>query len=394
MKGQHSKFYVLVLLIVIPVFLSGCWDSTELNKISIVAGIGWDIDPDTGEVTFSVQSIIPREVKVSSGSSGGAEEQGGHTRQVTQVDQDTGPSMYDAITRLSQHVSRFPFYEHTLVYIFGKDGVQQGIYQFIDVQARNPDSRPTALMVVSAEKKATDIMQIQDGMENVQAMGLADEIKLSARLSKYPAVTVLDFQKCILSKTTAPVAPIVGIVEETGHNGEKIPKIRIIGTAVFKADRMIGQLNERESSGLLWATNKIKIGFLTIPEANLEIVKAKSKIVPELHEDKIKITVEIEEESDLVLYKGRQDITDEILQKLEEDQNKEIESQVMEAVEKSFALDADIFGFGEAVHRKHKKEWKDLQSRWDEIYPDTEVVVKVKTHINEIGEVSKALLKD
>lgn len=392
--GQRLKIYLVILLIIMPVFLSGCWDSTELNEISIVSGLGWDIDPDTGEETFTVQSIIPSEIKASSGSDGGGEQKKGESLHTIQLDQGTGPSMYDAITRLTQHVSRFPFYPDTVVYVFGKDTVQKGFNPFIDVQARNPDSRPNALMVVSAEKKAIDIMRIQDGMENIQAFGMAAEIKLSAKFSKYPAVTVLDFQKRVMSKTTAPIAPIVGIVEETGQEGQKNQKIRIVGTAVFKADRMIGQLNERESSGLLWATNKIKIGFVTIPEADLEIVQAKSKIVPELNGDQVKITIEIDEESDLVLYRGRQDITTDLLQELEKKQAKEIENQVMAAVEKSFTLDADVFGFGEAVHRKYKKEWQDLQPKWDVIYPRIEVVVKVKTHLNEIGEVSKVLIKD
>lgn len=392
---KSGRWIYIVILMFIPLFVSGCWDSTELNKVSIVSGLGWDLDPDTDEVTFSVQSVIPSEVKTSSSSFGGGEQQQGSGKlNAIQLDKDTGPSMYDAITRLTQHISRFPIYQHTAVYIFGKEGAQHGIYQFFDVQARNPDSRPNALIVVSAENKASDIMVIQDGMEKIQAFGLAAEIKLSAKFSKYPAVTVLDFQKRIMSKTTAPIAPIVGIVEEINPQGGKVKKLRVIGTAVFKENRMIGQLTERESSGLLWATNKIKIGFLAIPEGNLEIVKGKSKIVPELNGDNIKITIEIEEESDLVLYKGHQTFTTDIIQELEKDAAKEIESQVMAAVEKSLALDADVFGFGEAVHRKYKKEWKDMQPRWDEIYPDIEVVVNVKTHLNEIGEINNALLKE
>ncbi|MDD3364890.1 MAG: Ger(x)C family spore germination C-terminal domain-containing protein, partial [Syntrophomonas sp.] len=248
-------------------------------------------------------------------------------------------------------------------------------------------------MVVS-EKKASDILGIQDGMESIQAFGMAAEVKLSAAFSKYPAVSVLEFQNRLMSQTTAPIAPTVGVFEETGPGGKKISKIRITGTAVFKGDRMIGKLNERESSGLLWAINKIKIGFVMIPEASLEIVQAKSKIVPELQGDQIKITIEIDEESNLLEYKGHQDMTSDIIQELELGQAKEIESQVMAAVEKSFALDADVFGFGDAVHRKYKKEWQDLKPRWDDVYPDIEVVVKVKTHLNEIGDINKALIKD
>jgi germination protein, Ger(x)C family len=390
---QCTKINVVILLIIISVLLSGCWDSIEMNKLSIVSGLGWDMDPDTGEVTLTNQSIIPSQIRSSSGISGGGEQKGVGTLQTIQLDHYTGSSLYDALNRYTQHGSRIPFYQHTQIYVFGKEGAKKGIYRFLDTIARNPASRPNVLMVVS-EKKASDILEIKNGMESIQAFGMAAEIKLSAEYSKYLAITYLEFSNRFMSKTTAPIAPMVGIFEETGPEGKKIQKICITGTAVFKEDKMIGELNERESSGLLWAIDKIKKGFVMIPEASLEIVKAKSKIVPELRDDKIKITIQIDEESNLMEYKGHQDMTSDILQELEKDQAKEIESQVMTAVKKSFSLNADIFGFGEAVHRKYKKEWKDLKPRWNEIYPRIEVAVKVKTHLNEIGDVNKALMKD
>ncbi len=392
-RAQRLKIYVVILLIIIPVFLSGCWDSKELNKLLIVSGLGWDIDLDTGAVTMTYQSIIPNEIKSSFNTSGGGEQKGGNSLHTIQLDLSTGSSPYDALNRYTQHGSRIPFYQHTQVYVFGKDGAEQGIYRFIDTINRNPLGRSNVLMVVS-EKKASDILGIQDGMENIQAFGMAAEIKLSAAFSKYPAVTSMEFTNRLMSETTDPIAPIVGVFEETGLKGEKIQEIRITGTAVFKRDKMIGRLNEQESSGLLWAINKVKKGYVTIPEASLEIIKSKSKIIPELQDNKIKITIKIHEESNLLEYKAQKDINSDILNKLEKEQAKEIKSQVMAAVKKSFSLDADVFGFGEAVHRKYKREWKDVKPLWDELYPDIEVVVNVETHINEIGDMNKALIKD
>ncbi|HNX28782.1 MAG TPA: Ger(x)C family spore germination protein [Syntrophomonadaceae bacterium] len=391
---KHCKIYLAILLTIIALFLSGCWDSRELDKLSIVSGLGWDIEPDTGEVTLTYQSIIPGEIASSAGNGGGGGGQkGGEPLRTIQLDSDTGSSPYDVLSRYTQHGSRIPFYQHTQVYVFGWDGAEHGIYGFLDTQARNPVARPNVLMVVS-EKKASDILGVQDGMESIQAVGMADIIKLSAAFSKYPAITLLEFQNRIMSKTTAPIAPVIGIFEETGVEGEKIKKIRINGTAVFKGDKMIGKLNERQSSGLLWAIDKVEKGYIDIPEASLEIVKAKSRMVPELRDGSIIITIEIDEESNLLEYKGHQDMNPDLISKMEKAQAEEIESQVKAAVQKSFSLNADVFGFGEAVHRKYKKEWKALEPKWDDIYPYLEVAVKVKTHVNEIGDVNKALMKD
>ncbi len=384
---------MLILLIVIPVFISGCWDSIELNKLSIISGLGWDIDADTGQVTLTFQSIIPNEIKGASGSSGDGGQKRGDPLHTIRLDSSTGSSAYDALNRYSQQGSRRTFYQHTQLYVFGHSAAQQGIYPFLDSIDRNPINRPNVLMTV-AEKKASDTLRVEDGMENIQAIGMAAQIKLSAEYSKYPLVTYMEFTNRLISETTAPLAPMVGIIEQNAPKGDKVQKTRISGTAVFKGDKMIGQLNEDESRGLLWVINKVKKGFLVIPGANLEIVSAKSKIVPELQDNKIMITIAIDEESNLLEYDGHREISSDLLQDLEKGQAREIESQVMAAIEKSRTLNADVFGFGEAVHRRYKKEWRDLKTRWEEIYPNIEIVVKVKTHINEIGEINKALIKD
>jgi spore germination protein KC len=390
-KGQRLLIYFL--LISIPLFLSGCWDSRELNDISIIAGIGWDKDPVTGETTLTYQSIIPSQIKGSAGAEGNGSPKAKNNLQAVQINHSSGFSGYEALNRLTQHISRVPFYQHTLVLVFGKDTVRQGIYSYIDIIVRNPGSRPDNLIVV-AKNKTSDILAAEDGLESIQAVGMAKEIKLSASFTKYPAITLLEFVNRLMSETTAPIAPIIGIKEENGPEGQKTKKICIKGTAVFKGDKMIGELNERESSGLLWVTNEVKKGYVPTSEANFEIVNSKTKIIPQLQGDKVIITIEINENSNLVLYEKHKDLTFDTLRDLEESQSKEIKGLVMEAVEKSFSLNADIFGFGEVIHRKYKREWQEMKSNWDKVYPNIEINVKVTSHLNETGDINKSLLKD
>jgi|LSQX01.1.fsa_nt_gb spore germination protein KC len=397
MKNRvQAQINMVILLILITVFTVGCWDSREINRLSIIAGLGFDMDPAAKKLAVTYQSIVPSQVTTSpsSGDSGGGGGQiGSGGLQTIQLDHDAGSSPYEVLNRYTQHGSRIPFYQHTQVIVFGKEAAEQGLYPILDTIVRNPAGRPNILLAI-ADKKASDILAFQDGMESIQAIGVANIIKLSANFSRYPAVTYSDFTCRLISKTTAPVAPIIGIFEEKGPEGKKQKKIRINGTAVFKEDKMIGKLDEQESSGLLWVTDEIKKGFVVIPEASLEIVQAKTKIIPELNRGKIMITVEIKEEANLIQYNVAKNLTPEIISQLEKAQAREIESQVKAAIEKSMSLSADVFGFGEAVHRKYKKEWKELEPKWDDIYPTIEVSVKVKTSLNEIGDINKAIMKE
>lgn len=391
---QQGKISLVILSSIISVFIVGCWDSRELSTLSLIAGLGFDLDPATKRATLTYQSIVPSQVKPSPSMGGGEGKQtGSGGLQSIQLDHDTGLSPYEVLNRYTQHGSRIPFYQHTQVIVIGKAAAEHGLYPFLDTVIRNPAGRPNILLAIS-DNKASDILAVEDGMENIQAVGMANIIKLSARFSKYPAVTCLDFTSRFIGKTTAPVAPIMGVFEETGPEGKRQKKIRINGTAVFKGDKMIGKLNEQESSGLLWVINQIEKGFVIIPEASLEIIGSKTKIIPELTGGKIKITVEIEEEANLIQYNNARNITPDLIHQLEKAQAREIESQVKAVIKKSMALNADIFDFGGAVHRKYKKEWKKMEPRWDDIYPTIEVSVKVKTRLDEIGDINKAIMTE
>ena len=43
-----------------------------------------------------------------------------------------------------------------------------------------------------------------------------------------------------------------------------------------------------------------------------------------------------------------------------------IRDEIESAVAKSKELDADVFGFGEYLHRKYPDEWKRMKNTWDE----------------------------
>jgi spore germination protein KC len=249
-----------------------------------------------------------------------------------------------------------------------------------------------------ARGKGSYILEVQDGIETVQGIGIAKQIRLAASFTHYPEVRILDFSNRLISKTTAPICPILSVIQDTEANGKRIKRVDIVGTAVFKKDKMIGELNKQESRGLLWGINKVKKGIVLIDspdgsgKASLSIIRAKSKIQPKLINGQINITIEIKEEGNLTEYNGKQNLTDKLIKEIEKSEAKQIEGDVRAAINKSFELNADIFGFGEVVHRNYKKEWRDLSSKWDEIYPDINVAIKVQTHINEVGDINKAII--
>lgn len=349
---------------------------------------------------MAYQTIVPSQVRSSSANSSGGSggQSGGGMGPAVFLYHTRGKTWLEALGNYYTHGDRIQFYPDDLLNICGRETAKQGLYSVLQVISRFPETRPNSYIMV-AENKGSDMLAIQDGIETVQGIGIAKQLRLSAKFTNYPEVTILDFSNRLVSKTSAPICPILGIIEAAQpNNNKKIKRVDIVGTAVFKRDKMIGKLNKQESRGLLWGINKVKKGIITADspdgsgELSMSIIRAKSKIVPKLTDGAINITIDIMEDSNLTEYNGKYNLTDKLIKQMENSEANKIKSDVRAAINKSLVLNADIFGFGEAVHRKYKKEWRDLAPQWDQIYPGINVTIKVKARINEVGDIDRALI--
>ncbi len=61
----------------------------------------------------------------------------------------------------------------------------------------------------------------------------------------------------------------------------------------------------------------------------------------------------------------------------------------MNTFKKSQELAADIYGFGDMIHKKYPDRWKQLETKWDIIYPTIKLVINVKTQIRKTDLISK-----
>jgi len=227
-------------------------------------------------------------------------------------------------------------------------------------------------------------------------------IKAGAATSMVPAVKLNDFLKALASKSSQPFAPAIEVFYEEKQEGEvgneteeekKALLFKTGGTAVFKEDKLAGWLDIYETRGLLWVLGKVRSGILVVPapggrggDISLEIIRAESKIEPELKDGRVIITVEVKEDSNLGDQALPEDLArPEMFELLEQAEAQAIAREIRMALQKARVWGVDIFGFGEAVHRKYPKEWRELEKRWGEVFPDVEVNIVVKAKVSRLG---------
>ncbi|GEM_PF-6407581 len=95
----------------------------------------------------------------------------------------------------------------------------------------------------------------------------------------------------------------------------------------------------------------------------LEIIRASSKITPEIKDGRVHIKVEIKEEGNLGCQSCPEDLTlPPKVASLEKEKQAAIRSEVMAALKKAREFNTDIFGFGDAVHQNTVKSGKTLKA--------------------------------
>lgn len=397
---KPKAIFVLSILSLLAVLITGCWSMRELDELSIVAGMGVDLDPKKEMVLLTAQIIVPSAVK-GGGNGGGEGSQGGQNPmgQTVRIATSAGATVFRAVRNFVPEASRRLYFPHNQVIIVGKEAAQQGISPLLDFFIRNHEPRPFAKVLI-AQDSAYDILKASAGIENIPAFGIKQLLEVSAQNAYAIDMTLQDLTQLLMSPTTAPVAPIAALYQETQMGGSKVTRVKIQGTAVFKGDKLVGELTPSETRGLLWILGKVKTGIVTVPCSSnsaeydsLEVTGSNSKIVPEIRDGKIIIKIELTVDSNLSEQQCLETIVDQTtLSKFEQLQAEAVKKEIAAVLETARRLNADIFGFGDEVHRKYPHQWPQLEPIWDELFPQIETPVTVRSRVHDVGYLQKPAL--
>lgn len=387
------KRAITVFIIISMVFTSGCWSRRELNRLAIIEAFGVDRDIKSGEIIVSHHIVKP-----TAKSGGGGKGNGGSSDSAFWTLTASGETLFDAIRKGAMQSSRRLYYGHNKVIVIGEEAAKEGVGPLLDLAGRDPELRPGVWIFIAKGETAADIIKAKSEQSSTPAIVLDGLAKLS-RASSYSAVIhIEDFLRMLASETTAAYASRIEIAKRKKEGEQEIVEFKLSGAAVFRRDKLIGWLEEKETRGMLWVIGKVQSGIIIVKSPDnqnvgLEILYAGSKIKPEIREGKLFISIEITAQSNLGDSNSTLDLTTPaIYSRLNEQQRKVIENEVracLEIAQKKYKI--DLFGFGEAIHQNYPEDWKLIKDKWDEIYPTIPVELKIKTNINRYGMLTEPM---
>lgn len=373
-----------IIFVILSLTISGCWNRKELDTLAIVVGFAIDQPDESEQVQITAQILRPSLLGVAGGGSAG-----GGDKPYWNITLSTN-EVFNGIREFTHESNRKLYFGHNQIYLLSEDAAKKGLRNYLDLFFRDPETRRTTWVSV-VKGKASEVLDTKAELEEVPSINLSQLMDTQGATSKTVTVNMIDLMTRLMSKTTSPITSVIEVIGEG-----KDKKAILSGTAVFRQDRLTGYLNKTETRGLLWVLNKVKSGIIMVKspdgksEVCLEILRASSKVTPSIKDDKLHILVKIKEEGNLGSQISSEDLTELATWKaLEKSQALAIHAEIMAAVQKAQEYQLDIFGFGDAVHRKYPKLWKEIEGQWEEYFTELDVTVDVEAKLRRSGMITK-----
>ncbi|MGE5328685.1 MAG: Ger(x)C family spore germination protein [Deltaproteobacteria bacterium] len=407
---NKAKFLCFIIFTALMVLLSGCWDYVEYENMAQVYGMGIDYNPESHEITVTIQSIETGTGVVGEAVGGGSSEKSKETMPKSVVHAAADFTVSDALEKLQRGIDKRLFYGYMEVIIIGKSSAQYITKDIMEVLTRTPMLRTTANLFVSKES-AMDVLRTFDPFSKAPStINIHNMLNTLGETGLAFPVSVNDFEKMMSTNGLEPVLPLISVknLEEkkdefTSEKGSQtvtpleLTKGHFIidSMAVFKGDVFKGFLEAKESEGFVWLMGKTKKSAVTLNNFQgvntkkiiiLRIVASKSKIESRLVDGKLDMVIKIDAKAVLRKYVtegGSSYITPEVINNIEEEMSRSICMQIENTLKKGQKeLKTDIFGFGYALYKKYPTLWhKKYADKWYEIFPGIPVKIIVKSKV-------------
>lgn len=393
------KISLIVLLLHAMLLSTGCWNRRELNELAIAVGLA--IDKSKEGYRISVQVVEPNEI---------AGKKGSVVTPVTMY-QATGRSIFEAARRMTTVSPRKIYFSHLRMLVISEAVARDGIRNVLDFLSRDHEFRTDYFIAVAKQTNADDTLKILTAIERIPAFKLYSTLESSEK-SWAPTTTVTLDELLSTLATPGRQAVLTGLqvkgdqkVGETRGNVNMVKsgaQLQYSGIAVFKADKLVGWLNEEDSKAYTYINNTLKStsGIVNCPNnegiITGEIIRSHTTVKGKLIDDIPHIDIHVRSELNVAEVQCSLDLTkSETISEIEAAADAKVNAfieRTIKTVQNKYKV--DIFGFGEVIRRADPKAWRKLKDHWDETFQQAEIHVRSENKIRRLGTVNNSFIEE
>lgn len=401
---------LLIGLLSMSIFLSGCNGARELDERANVIAMGLDTSEQGGMISVSYQFAVPQM------------ESGKETADKSSfVITNTAPSIAEAYNLISSEIALQPSVAHIKVIVIGEELARKGLGDIVAPFMRYYEYRGSMFVLVT-RGTARDFLNKNKPILVTSLSKYYELILAGGENTGYFLKTSLhQFYMRLKSNTAQPYMTLVAINSESGegeistqkvpggkadgHKAGDIPRqggnpAEIAGTALFSGDKMVGTLSTTETRMLAMLLGKYPSGFLSVEDpfdstsfinVNLHL-GAKPKIKTTIVEGRPVIRVSILLEGSISsIGSGINYEQESYLTQLEGQINKVYQQEMINLIRRTQELDADVVGFGDYLRPTFHSNAELADYQWNEKYRQAEVFVDINTQIRRNGLMLRTL---
>ncbi len=379
-----------LILIILLLSLTGCWNYSELNNLAITTGIAIDINENEFEVTILI-SNSQKQTKASQIAASSA------------VYSGKGRTIFEAIKDTSMAISKQIYLSHIEVLVLSSEVAKTRTQDVIDFFFRYPQTRNEFYVVIADNCAAKEIFEVTTPLETFPSQNISKNLEITDKLQGYTyTVTLNEFVKDIMDKGKNPLLPTISIIgdKEKGNADKNIERnkpeayLKLGMMAIFNGFSYVKTMDKDESAGINIINNRIETSLLKIPYKNgfvvIELNGCNTKIkFKNKFEIKVKAVGSIEEINGNINIDKEKEI--EVIRELGKNEIKRLITSVLTLSQKE---KIDILGLENIIYRNNYKYWDTIKNNFDEQLGnfafdiDINLELKTKGKINSIVQVN------
>lgn len=360
-----KAFKRLIIILLLPFILSGCWDYRDINKKSVDLSVG--IDSVNGNVKF-----VSELANVSVANKGK-----GKKIDVYKVISD-GTYFEGARHDFDVKTSAPNFIGAATTVIFSKNFAEsQGIDSYINRMIFNTEFRTSTLIAI-CENSAEDLFKEKISSDLSTGYAIENTVRYLYDLGKAVYTPALTVGSYIAMDKVGYFLPYITRDKDA---------IQYLGLAAMKDSKLIGIVKAEDSFGELFVLLKNTNMTTVIPHPknkdNMISLKAythRKKIKTNYKDGKIHINIDLKVDSELIYEYTSEKISDEDKKFLETSLSNKVKSNILTALNRSTTIyKCDVFNFARYFRADNASIYENID--WEKEYLSTIFNVNVETTI-------------
>lgn len=352
----------VILLIFLTFICTGCYNYKELNELGIVSAMGISKDGDLYNLDIQLLNVLDSE-------------KSGFNKSPITVISGQGETIFEAARSMNRKTSKV-FFLADVDYVFLDQSVlNDGLDEIMDFLIRDTRLSLNFLVVTSTENKSLDILSSISHFDTNSANNLYDAVMNSE--IRYGGINSLHVRELInnyYAKGKYTIFPNV-YIKDTSKSSEndsledsKSESYVEVKNMVFFKDKEAIELTDEETKGVNFLRNKIKNATLTIEcdggYFTIETLESKMKLKSKLNIDQLNVKGSVGAE---IVYYGCKDNLDNagVLKSISKKAEKEIESYITKAFNKSKKYNYDFLGLGNYIYKNNYKYFDFENKDWN-----------------------------